>query len=99
MNIENTIRLHNGLRHQSRSYDSINSEGYRFITQNLSKPSRNTDWVKGDPDNRKLTWVFHGGKYVGYVREYVSKGVRIIEIHKTNPDRLVHTVKEDLCPI
>jgi hypothetical protein len=90
MNVRQIIKVHTNLwAKNSRSFQTIRVGSLRFSTQNLSKPSKNTDWVKGDPGNRKLTWIFEGGSYVGYVREYLSQGQTVTEVHKTNPDRLI----------
>lgn len=90
MQVKDIIKIHDQLWSKpSRSFQSIRCENLRFVTQNMTKLSRNTDWIKGDPDNRRLTWVFSSTGYKGLVREYMLKGEHIIEVHSLNPDRLL----------
>lgn len=91
MNAAQIIKVHDNLwKSKPRSFNSIRAAGLRFVTQNLTKRSKNTDWINGDPENRKLTWVFGSLGAKAYVREYKSQGKTIIEIHKLNPDVVWH---------
>lgn len=87
MNAPQIIKVHQNLwSRRFNGFNSIRAGGLRFVTQNMSKRSKNTDWIKADPQHRKLTWIFGTLGAKAYVREYQSQGKTIIEIHKLNPD-------------
>lgn len=59
-----------------------------IITQNMRKPSVNTDWVMQQP-GRELTWVIHvKNSYVGKVMAYIdpTNNSKTYEVFKLNQE-------------
>lgn len=92
MNARRCIEVHHKLWvKRPRSFNTIRVvPGLKFVTQNLTKPGKNTDWINGDPEHRKLTWIFDSRGYTGYVREYQSQGHMVIEVWKMKPEKLMY---------
>ncbi len=93
MNARRCIEIHRKLwAKKPRSFVTLNLRpgNLRFVTQNLTKRSRHTDWIKGDPQHRRLTWIFGTDGYNGYVREYAKQGRQVTEVWTTNPEMMVY---------
>lgn len=69
----------------TKNFRSVTIGDISLVTQNLRKPSPNTDWVKADP-NRKLTWIFKNGNYAGKVETTQNH-----KLYTLNPDRVVYS--------
>jgi hypothetical protein len=46
----------------------------KMLTQNLRKPTENTQWVLEDPAGRGISWLICSDNYIGEARHFVEPG-------------------------
>jgi hypothetical protein len=64
-------------------HDPESKTGYPlFVTQNMRKISRNTDWVNRSPEDRAITWMINSDGYGGMCKTWTdfSKNSQRVEI-------------------
>lgn len=56
---------------KAKDFKSVSIDGLTVVTQNMRKPSRNTDWVNEAPGN-KMTWVLKGDQWLVKIRSWLD---------------------------
>lgn len=86
---------HRGVQHpvvrldkNTKKFAFVEIGRLRLVTQNLGKPSDNTNWCL-TTENGKMTWIFKDNRYTGKVVSYTKNGTFVNQVFTLNPEEKI----------